>query len=94
MRSLHARIEGRTQPSIKYETQINSAPLRQEAVNAEEIEKLAVQVNLNLWQLVLKLHAVLEAVPDEAPQVLVAAGVVLRMDEMAALRTAIEGMRP
>lgn len=56
-----------------------------------ETEKLAMEVNLHLWHLVLQLHAILEADSDAAARVLVKSGLLLRMDEMAALRKAVEG---
>ena len=89
----NASIEGTEQP-CQYEIQVDSPAAEQEVDGGTGgIDELAARVNLQLWQLVLKLHALLEAAPDEAPRILVGAGVLLRMDEMGALKTAIKRMQ-
>lgn len=91
MRRLSTRLQVAAHPRLP--EQGGSIPVQQEVrSHVGESELLATQVNLQLWQLVLKLHAILEADADAAARVLVKAGLLVRMDEIAALRKAVEGM--
>jgi hypothetical protein len=56
----------------------------------EQWETAARHLSFELWQLVLKLHAMLEADPDEAAEILVKVGILLRIDELAGLRRVLD----
>ena len=93
MRRPSARIQVAEHSRLPGEKHRGPMPVQQEvSSDVGETEMLATEVSLQLWHLVLKLHAILEADSDAAARVLVKAGLLLRMDEMAALRTAVEGM--
>jgi len=93
MRRPNTLIQVAEPPWLPDERQRGAVPVGQEVENLDgESEMVATQLNLQLWDIERKLHAMLEADSDGAVRVLVKAGLLLRMDEIAALREAVQGM--
>lgn len=93
MQRPNARMQAAEPPWRQDDRQRGSMPVLQEVENhGGEPEMVATQLNLQLWDIERKLHAMLEADSDGAVRVLVKAGLLLRMDEIAALRKAVQGM--
>jgi len=93
MQRPNARTQAAEPPWRQDDRRRGSMPVRQEVENhGGESEMMATELNLDLWNIERKLYAIFEADPDGAARVLAKAGLLLRMDEIAALRKAVQGM--